>query len=314
MTVIRSNLSGILDPGHKAYQDNFFDVLLAQPMLFPTLFNIRGSEKGDETMFRSSDVAYIPERNNEQGVIEEREYAEDGSVTFTHAAYVAKFVATHDTWMDMSDELRGAYPALYANSARSTMENVAFGVLRDAFAGATYTGPDGLALCSNSHTLKSGDTADNLTATALSVSSINAARAAMMRLKTSQGRVQVNQMARYLVVPPEKEADAKEFTGATYYGLYPSGGEGAGSESNYNFASQQNLMPFVVPYLTDVNDWFLVIDKGASPHGLVMYDREQPSFKAGWNDENHYYWGLTSMRFSVGFDNWRQVYGSSASA
>jgi len=312
MTVIRNNLSGILDPGHKAYQDRFFDVLEGQPMLFPALFNIRGSMKGDETMYRVSDVAYIPKRNNEQGVIEEREYQEDGSVTFTHSEYVAKFVATKATWEDMSDDLRAAYPDLYALSARSTMENTAFGVLRDAFDGNTYTGPDSLSLCNDSHTLKSGDTADNKTTSALSVSSINASRAAMMRLKTSQGRVQINQMARFLVVPPEKEADAKQFTGAQYYGLYPNGGDG--SESDFNFAARQGLEVLVVPYLTDVNDWFLVIDKGASPHGLVFYDRKQPEFEAAWNSENKYYWGTTYMRFSVGFDNWRQVYGSSASA
>ena len=312
MAVVRSNYAGILDPGHKAYQDRFFDVLTAQPMLFPAIFHVRGSDRGDNTLYRLSDVAYIPQRGDEMGAIEQLEYQEDGSVTFTHSEYVAKFLASKATWDDMPDDMRAAYPSLYATSARSTMENVAAGVLRDAFTGATYTGPDSLALCVNNHTLKSGGTADNLTTNALSVSSINAARAAMRRMKTSLGRVQINQLARYLVVPPEKEADAKQFVGATYYGLYPNGADGG--ESNFNFSSQQGLEVLVNEYLTDVNDWFLIIDPSAIQQGLTFFEREAPSYEAGWNGEDHYFWGKTSMRFSVGFDNWRQVYGSSAAA
>lgn len=308
MTVLRSNYSGVLDAGHKAYQDRFFDVLNSQPMLFPALFHVRGSTKGDETSLRLTDVAYIPKRDNEMGAIEEREYVEDGTVTFTHNEYVAKFIASAATWSDLPDDMKSAYPDLYAISARATMDNTAFGVLRDAFTGSTYTGPDNLSLCNDAHTLKSGDTADNKTTAALAISAINAARAAMQRFKTSKGRVQINQMARYLVVPPEKEADAKTFVGSTYYGDYST------QESDFNFANRVGLEVIVVPYLSDVNDWFLAIDPAATMHGLVFYRREDPMFDSGYNGEDKYYWGNTSMRFSVGFDNWRQIYGSSASA
>jgi hypothetical protein len=301
MALIRAELPLVLDPGHKEYQDRYFDILDDFEPMHAKLFHVHGSKKGDETRVALSDLERIPEKA-EGGAFAERKYSEMYSETFTHKSYGAKTELAEELWDDLDDNMKSAFPMLYGDSSNESAENVAFSVLRDAF---TTVGADGKTLCADDHPLTGGGTIDNKATAALSAATALAAEAAMMAWVSPNGHIEQGNRPRYLVVPTALKGTAIAVANA-------GANLGVLSITDANVvAAEYGLEVLVVPWLTDANDWFYAVDPAKRLQGLELYWRKTPSYKSGWNDEGRYWFMNTLFRMSVGWINPRQVYGSS---
>ena len=89
--------------------------------------------------------------------------------------------------------------------------------------------------------------------TALSVDSLAAARAAMRKHKALDGKTYINITPKYLVVGPDNELKAYQFTSTNYV---------PAKSSDINVQFNTSLIVIVDPRITD-NRWFLIAAPGA---------------------------------------------------
>jgi hypothetical protein len=167
---------------------------------------------------------------------------------------------------------------------------------------------EGVALCSDSHTTKSGASTssgfDNAGSDALSATSVAAARLAMRRFKGDIGqRIVVEPDT--LIVPDNLYDTALEIVG-TDKGLYS--GEGTKNVQQGRFK--------VVPYLRlddyDTNNWFLV-DSKMMKKDLLWIDRIPFETKTTVDFETFAVKFSGYFRCGCGFKGWRWIYGSAVS-
>jgi hypothetical protein len=187
-----------------------------------------------------------------------------------------------------------------------------YGVETFAYAFSTafnfMTSEEGVSLCSDSHTTKSGvSTAsgfDNAGTSALSPVSVAATRLLMRRFRGDIGqRIQVE--PDMLIVPDNLYDTALEITQTTK-GLYSAEGTVNVQEGRFK----------VVPYLRlddyDSNNWFMVDSRKMKKY-LVWFDRVKPESKTqvDW-DTFAVKWSLY-FRISCGFTDWRWIFGQNVS-
>lgn len=126
----------------------------------------------------------------------------------------------------------------------------------------TLTGPDGVALLSDSHPFGSGGaTWDNLTTDALSFSSYNAAKAAMRNFKRENG-TPYNVSPTHLFVGPDLERTAKEIVGADrpvpFSATAQDATSGIVAATAIGNVYQGDVTVVVVPWITDAQEWLLM--------------------------------------------------------
>lgn len=170
------------------------------------------------------------------------------------------------------DNMHGTYTAMvqkFAAAARSTRDQTAFGIYRNAF--TTTLTADGVAFISSSHVAIDGSTVDNRVANnpVLSPASLNTAITQLMEIKSQDG-IPMGEQPAYLLVPPVLFKTASEILGSTL----------AADTANNNinvYSSMYNIRPFQSVFLgTAVSGgsntaWFLL----GRNHGVTRYIREE---------------------------------------
>lgn len=195
-------------------------------------------------------------------------------------------------------------------SANRTMDKIAVRPFAYAFSNAFdfMTSEEGVSLCSDSHTTKSGVSTstgfDNAGTSALSKTSLAATRLLMRKFKDDIGnRIDIN--PDMLLVPDN---------------LYDTAMEIVGSDKDPDSANNtKNMMQGrfkVVPYLRlddyDTNNWYM-IDSNLMKQFLIWVDRESP-FPTNTIDFETYIWKFAIyFRIACGHLNWRWIYGNQVS-
>jgi hypothetical protein len=189
---------------------------------------------------------------------------------------------------------------MLAQSVNQTLELEAGLFLDDVATGSVYTGVDGLPLLSNSHTLLIGGTFDNNTgAVDLSPGALRTGREVMESLVDERG-LPIFKLPKLLVVSPANQWIAEEILKAKQVPY------SANNEPNVTQDIMQ-LTYTVSHYQSDSDAWLLLAAKDqASPK---WFWRRKPKFK-NWDDEKtgNASFGV-SMRFGLGFTDWRNAYG-----
>lgn len=195
-------------------------------------------------------------------------------------------------------------------SAHRTMEKFAVDPFTGAFSSAfTFMySEEGVSLCSDSHTTKSGvSTAtgfDNAGTSALSKTAVAAARIAMTRFKGDIGqRIIVNPDT---LVVPENLAD-------TAYEIVNSINDPDSANNTAN-AQYKRYKVLVLPRLddADTNNWYLVDSRAMKKH-LLWIDRIKPETKMTVDFDTFAVKWSIYFRCGNGFDDWRFVYGNAVS-
>ena len=292
-----------LTTGQQSYNQIFYDFLMRTSPMFPAYANTMSTDGGkkDKTLVSMGDLARIPERAGPTAAMAELVNDEEWKHTLTVSEFAAKFEVPRPDWAAMSSQDKAGFPILFAESTTETLDYLASSLHRTMM---TDTGPDAVSLVSDSHPLQEGNTADNKGTAALSKSALTAAVAAMGRINSPQGKVQVGFLPDMLVVPPELYAEALELTGANMLGDY------SARVSDANPIKTFNLKVLQQPYFVETNDWALQLEPGRVQKGPTVLYQLQPSFVSGDNDETRLHWGNTQFTVAVGYYTWRWIWAS----
>ena len=222
--------------------------------------------------------------------------------TFTHKEFALGIAIERKLWDDERTGQIKRKAQTLGFSFGTTVANHMSSVLRNAFS-SSFLGGDSKALCATDHpanTVGSSAEWSNKGTTALSYDAVVATLQAGKRMKDDRGNP-YPVLYNTLYVPTELEATAYEIVNAL--------GKPGTADNDANFVGGQGLQTIVDPYLTDVNDWFMISSGMASMH-LLWFWRVRPEIALDpGSDYNLVAKYRGYMRYSFGWDDARWIYG-----
>ena len=133
----------------------------------------------------------------------------------------------------------------------------------------------------------------------------------MMKYRDDRGKM-LGVIPDLLVVPPDLQWTAMELLESTYWP-----GEGSVTAKTTSNVLKGKLDLLVSPYLTDVNDWFVLSTKGVVKP-IILQSRTPIEFAALEADSesgfmrDEYIYGVRA-RYNAGYGLWQMAYASQAS-
>lgn len=226
-----------------------------------------------------------------------------GQSRFVHQTFGLAVAYSEEMRDDDQYGIMGQLAGQLGKSARYTAEVYGHDVYNNAFSNAKYKGRDGLALCSLNHPVAAtGGVYANkppidvdLSAAALEAGLLN------FENQIDDRGMQIDMRAKYLVVSPTNRFLAKR--------LLQSDKMPGGNMNDVNPLMDEGLSPLIDHYLTDEDAWFLISAPGEL--GVKFYWRQQADTKTWDDNTSDAVFHKIRQRHSVGFDDWRGVYGSS---
>lgn len=271
------------------------------PQEWPDLFDKESSEKNYEEDQLMPGFGLAPIKTEGQSVTYDST-SQGYTSRYTHLAYGLGFIVTREAIKDnlyKSKALRGTKDLAF--SFRQTKENVAANVYNRAFT-AGYTGGDGSILCVSTHATLAGNQSNVLSASAdLSEASLEDMVVNIMNAQNERG-LRISLMPKSLIVPPALVFEATR--------ILKSQLQNDTANNAVNALRSMGLFPEgakVNHYLTDTDAWFV---RTNAPNGLKMFEREAAEFAQDteFDTSNLKYKGYE--RYSVGWTDWRGLYGS----
>ena len=300
MTATTGGFSNLLAPG---LYDVMFNEIDAQPNQWVPVLNIDDSERAYEEDLKVAGLGSMVSKAEGTATSFDDPLI-SGKVRYTHSSYGLGFRITREMWDDDLYAVMKKMSSELGRAAAYKVEVDAWSVLNNAFS-SSYTGLDGLALCSTAHTrLDSGTTIANRPSTDVdfSYTSYQAGLDHFIALKDDRGRPLMLRPA-LAVIDPTFQWVAREVLQSEYKPYT------ANNEINPLKGEIEENGYLSCKYLVDSDSWFLLAKKGA--HDLKFFWRTRPE-TANADDF------LTGdalfkifARYSKGFSEWRGVYGSS---
>jgi hypothetical protein len=286
----------------------WYQKMLAVVSPIAGLFGVDTSASSVEYSQGIGDNGLIPEYNsataeNNGNSISYGSFNPLYETTFTHKEYAKGLAIERKLWDDdQKGNIKRRAQSL-GNSFGSTIATHQSSVLNNAFS-SSYVGADSVALCSASHPTSPADSTaiSNRGTTALSYAAICAAQIIGMQFKADDG-TPMPIVYDTIVVPPALKATLLEVTKGSYV---PGQADFTASALFYG---DKQLKGVVDPYLTDVNNWFLIDSVQAAMH-LLWFWRVRPEMTMDpASDFNLVAKYRAYMRYSFGWDDWRFIYG-----
>jgi len=221
---------------------------------------------------------------------------------YTHETLALAFSITEEAIEDnLYDRLASRYTKALARSMANAKQVKAANVLNRAF-NSSYTGGDGLELCSTAHVIDAGTEQNELsTAADLNETSLEQAMIDIAALTDERG-LKIAASSRKMIVP-----SALQFTAER---LLKSVGRTGTADNDISAVVSMNVIPqgYVVNhYLTDTDAWFIKTDV---PNGLKHFVRApiKTAMEGDFETGNVRY--KARERYSFGWSDWRGVFGS----
>ena len=301
MPLLRANAQELLKEGLDEILFRKYSEI--QPV-YQQIFNIRTSKKKAEEIIGFSGFG-APAKKEEGASITYDDPYQGFKTTFTHITYGLGFRVTKEMLEDDLYNIIQQMPSALADTIVRFKDTVCANVFNNGFSstGTDFmSGGDGQYLFDTDHPLKGGGTCANTFSTQadLSVSSLEEAINIMRLTKGDRGEI-LDITPKILLVPPQLERTAWE--------LVKSAGRPDTANRADNWLATQNLQIVVWSRLTDSDAWFLLTDKAY--HNLIFYNRIdlETEMDRDFDTKDYKYSALT--RFSVGWADWRGVFGSS---
>jgi len=221
---------------------------------------------------------------------------------YTHETLALAFSITEEAIEDnLYDRLASRYTKALARSMANSKQVKAANVLNRAF-NSSYTGGDGLELCSTAHVIVSGTEQNELsTAADLNETSLEQAMIDIAALTDERG-LKIAAKGMKMVVP-----SALQFTAER---LMKSVGRVGTADNDINAIKNMGMVPqgYVVNhYLTDTDAFFIKTDV---PNGLKHFTRApiKTAMEGDFETGNVRY--KARERYSFGWSDWRGIFGS----
>jgi hypothetical protein len=285
-------------PGVKAWWGQVYD---EHPEEYSKLFDSDTSSQNYEEDVQLTGFGLAPRKSEASGVQYDSE-VQGFTTRYTHIAYALGYIVTKEELDDnLYEQVSRRRAAALAMSFRQTKENVAANVYNRGFNG-TYTGGDGVALCSTSHPNVSGGTFANKPSVDadLSEASLEDAMIAVMGFQNDRGLL-INVMPKSLVVARQNWYNANRIMKSVYT---PSSANNA-----VNVLVATNALPdgiIMNHYLTSPNAWFL---RTNIQNGLKYYSRVGIQFDQDNDFDTMNAKAKGYERYSFGWTDPRAIYG-----
>lgn len=290
--VSSSNFGELLEPGLRKV---FFETYDEVPEQFAQVFKVKDSKKAKEEDFHMAGVGLWEEKES-MGPISYETIEPGLSATYIHKEY-AKGIQVERKFVDdeQYDQIE-KLPKSIARKGRTTVEMTAAAILNNGF---STNGYDGKPLFSDEHPLtKSSSMGDNLIGNvALDDTGVKAALTQARKTKDETGFIIVTDPKK-LIVPPDLEFTAATIMESTLR---------SGTDYNDKNVIKGRLSVIVMDYLTDPDNWFILDDDLAE---LIFWWRVRPEFNRDKNFDTMIQKYIGYMRFSVGYSDWRGIYGA----
>jgi phage major head subunit gpT-like protein len=300
MTLIKEEFSEALLPGIREW---FSIGYTRRPSQLDQFFNMLPSSSDSEYYHSFGAVSPSAWDNfKNSGSIPAVGFDRGYKTTFTHTTYAVKLPISKELIEDNKYNQLLDQAALLGDSAALKRETDGAAVFNSAF--ATVTGGDGVYLCSASHPQsphKASTTQSNTGTTAFSAAAVKATRVLMQAFTDDAGSL-CGVTPDLIIVPPGLQ-DAAEVVAR-------SAQEPGTANNDVNVL--QGMRYIVWPYLTDANNWFLV-DSVKMKQSLIWFDRVPLDIYPENSDQSVYVTYVARMRYSLGWRDWRWVYGHAVS-
>jgi len=220
--------------------------------------------------------------------------------TYVHKKYTKGFKVTREMMEDDQYGIMAKMPKALASATTRTVETITADIFDNSF--TSGTGGDGSYLCVTNHARTDGGTAqDNSETHAISETYLETALVAMRSTLDDKGQ-KILVRPDTLLVPPALEKEA--------FVLMQSTGR---TGTNYNEINpyQGRLKVIIWDYLASTTAYW-IIDSGL--HQLNFFWRVRPEFSQDESFDTDAALYKTRCRFSVGWSDWRGVWGSTGTA
>ena len=222
---------------------------------------------------------------------------------YTHETIALAFSITEEAVEDnLYDSLSSRYTKALARSMANAKEVKGANVLNRAF-NSSYTGGDGLELCSTAHLTVGGGTYKNELSTAadLNETSLEQAMIDVAGFIDNRG-LKVAVKARKMIIPVNLQFIAER--------LLKTDLRVGTSDNDINASKSMNVVPegyTINHYLSDTDAFFIITD---APNGLKYFNRApvKTSMEGDFNTGNVKY--KARERYSFGWSDPRGIFGS----
>lgn len=285
-------------PGVKSFFGKTYD---EKPLVCSMVFDEVSSNKAYEEYVEETGYGLAPVKSEGASVSYDTD-AQGYVERLTNTTYGLGAKVTREAIDDNQYEnVARRKAAKLARSMRQTKENVFANVLNRAF-NSSYTGGDGLELCSTAHVTLDGTQSNELAVAAdMSEAAIEDMLTAIRQAKDSRGlRIQLKGMK--LIVPPELEWDATR--------ILSSQNQSGTANNDINAMKANGALPggvVVWDYLSDSDAWFIKTD---ADDGLLMQTRRGVAFTQDNDFDTENACMKTTERYASGWGDWRGVWGS----
>ena len=220
---------------------------------------------------------------------------------YTHETLALAFSITEEAIEDnLYDRLASRYTKALARSMANAKQVKAANVLNRAF-NSSYTGGDGLELCSTAHVIVAGTEQNELsTAADLNETSLEQAMIDIAALTDERG-LKIAARGMKMIVPSENQFNAER--------LLKSQGRVGTADNDINALKNMGMIPEgyrVNHYLTDTDSWYINTDV---PNGMKYFERLpiQTKMEGDFSTGNVRY--KARERYSFGVSDPRGIYG-----
>lgn len=291
------NMSQLLAPGLRKV---FFQYLREKPQEYASIFNINPSKRAYEEDLMIAGLGTMPQKTEGSPIIYQ-DPIQGTKKRYTHLTYGLGFRVTMEMY---EDDLYGPMNRMakeLAKAARNVREVVSANVLNNSFSTSFVGFNTGEALC-QSHTLIGGGSYSNTPSTQADIG-IASLEAAIINFDTlvDERNMPVLIAPKWLVIHPNDRMIAEELLNSEYRPYT--------ATNEINAVRKFGVSYNVNHYLTDSDAWWLLGDK--DDHDLNFFERAATRMQNGDDFDTGDAKYKAFQRFSVGFGDWRGVYGSS---
>jgi hypothetical protein len=269
------------------------------------LFETENSDRAFEEEVLMAGFATAPTKS-EGAAVQYDSAQENYTARYTHETIALAYAITEEAFEDnLYDTFAKIRTRALARAMANTKQTKGANIFNNAF-NASFSGGDGVAMCSNSHPTISDGVQDNLLAAAdLSETNLETALIQVQKAKDDRG-ILIGAGAVSLHIDPTNQFTAERI-------LNSPGVTGSGN-NDINAVNNMGLIPkgyYVNRRFTDVNAYFILTDV---PNGTKMFVRSPLGTKMEPDFDTGNLRFKARERYSFGWSDWRGVYGTNGSS
>ena len=298
MAISRSQLVKELEPGLNALFGLEYDRYDNQ---HAQIFDTENSDRAFEEEVMLSGFGNAQVKPEGQGVSYD-EATESFTARYTHETLALAFSITEEAVEDnLYDKISSRYTKALARSMSNAKQVKGANILNRAF-NSSYTGGDGLELCSTAHVTLGGNVKNELsTAADLNETSLEQALIDIAGMKDERG-MKISLNGAKMIIPVNLQFTAER--------LMKSSQRISTGDNDINAVKSMGMIPqgYVVNnYLTDTDAWFIKTD---APNGMKHFQRTPVSTKMEGDFDTGNVRYKARERYSFGWSDWRGIFGS----